>query len=413
MVLDSINNTKISWHWPAAVILFLFGIIGFSTGVSLTERPAVVDASLLTKAYYCLGLFVVGGMDIGVPSGGPILGRVLLWIAYFGCPLLTASAVIEAVLNFMAPQRWQLQRLSGHIVIVGTGSMTTSYLRVLRQQSRSVRVIVVDKSIDRIRELELAETFNVTVVIADITHDFLIKALKLKRAQRVLLMGDDNFQSFEAASKILRFYPHLAVNTIIHCDNLRFLRAMQDTRIAKQTITFNVYNLAAKGLVRDTLLNHFAKTREKDIVVIAGFGRFGQIILEELLHKANDQIERVGIIDVDANRRIQVVDEQQQMQPGYQREVFQGNIAHPQAWKNLVDKIDLSQGEPVVILGTGYAADNLRTALWIRQKYSNALIFARTNDISQFAKEVCEEHRINSISITQLVEDNIPADWVS
>ncbi|MBV1878059.1 MAG: NAD-binding protein [Pseudomonadales bacterium] len=395
------------------MILFLFGIIGFSTGVSLTERPAVVDASLLTKAYYCLGLFVVGGMDIGVPSGGPILGRVLLWIAYFGCPLLTASAVIEAVLNFMAPQRWQLQRLSGHIVIVGTGSMTTSYLRVLRQQSRSVRVIVVDKSIDRIRELELAETFNVTVVIADITHDFLIKALKLKRAQRVLLMGDDNFQSFEAASKILRFYPHLAVNTIIHCDNLRFLRAMQDTRIAKQTITFNVYNLAAKGLVRDTLLNHFAKTREKDIVVIAGFGRFGQIILEELLHKANDQIERVGIIDVDANRRIQVVDEQQQMQPGYQREVFQGNIAHPQAWKNLVDKIDLSQGEPVVILGTGYAADNLRTALWIRQKYSNALIFARTNDISQFAKEVCEEHRINSISITQLVEDNIPADWVS
>ena len=412
MVLDNFSKPKISWHWPAALTLFLFGIIGFSSGVSLTERPGLIDSSLLAKAYYSLGLFVVGGMDIGTPIGGPLYGRLILWVAYFGAPLLTASALVEAVLSVMAPQRWKLRRLNNHIVIVGTGDVTISYLRVLRQHNPKTQVVVVDKNIDKVRELELSESFDVTVVIADITHDFLLKALKLKRARRVLLMGDDNFLSFEAASKILRFYPHLESKVIIHCDNLRFLRAMQGTKIAQQTISFNVYNLAAKGLVQDEILNHFERTEEKDVVILAGFGRFGQTILEELQEKALGEFQKVGIIDVDANRRIQVVEEQQRLKSNYEKEIFQGNIAHPEAWKNLVDSIDLSIGEPTVIFGTGDAANNLRTALWVRQKYPNALIFTRTNDISQFSREVCEEYNLNSISITQLVEDNIPLNWL-
>lgn len=417
MALDTgsnhkLSSQKLSWHWPAALGLFLFALIGFSSGVSLTERPEVVYSSLLAKAYYSLGLFVVGGMDIGVPTGGPLYGRVLLWTAYFGSPLLTASAVIEAVLRVVSPHGWKLRRLNNHIVIVGAGEMTVSYLRVLRLHSPNIPVVVVDHAIDRVRELEFIETFDVNVVVGDITHDFLLKALKLKHAQRIMLMGDDDFQAFEAASKILRMYPHLESRIILHCSNLRFLRAMQETNIAKQCINFNTYNLAAKGLVRDQLLSHFEHTTERDIVILAGFGLFGQTILEELLARAEDQIEMVGIIDVNAYSRIEIVDEQQKSKRAYNREVFQNNVASPEAWRNIEKKIDLNQGEPVIILGTGDSANNLRTAMWIRKKYPNALIFARTNDVSHFATEVCKEHRIHSISITQLLEDNIPLDWL-
>jgi hypothetical protein len=55
----------------------------------------------------------------------------------------------------------------------------------------------------------------------------------------------------------------------------------------------------------------------------------------------------------------------------------------------------------------------LRTALWIRKKFPRALLFVRTNLVSEFAREVCEEHNIQSISITQLVEDNIPVEWLN
>ncbi|MEO2173557.1 MAG: NAD-binding protein [bacterium] len=412
MAPEQLSSRNLSWHWPAAFAIFACALIGFSSGVSLTERPEVITSSMLTKAYYSLGLFVIGGLDIGVPVGGPVFGRILLWVAYFGAPLLTASAVIEAVLNVMEPHRWKLRRLRNHIVIVGSGDMTISYLRVLREQGNTTPVIVVDEKVDAVRELELSASFNVTVVVGDVTHDFLLKELRLKRALRVLLLGEDNFLAYEAASKILRLFPHLESRIIIHSSSLRFLRAMQDTKIAQQSISFNSYNLAAKGLVRETLTDHFSRTKGKDVVVLAGFGLFGQTILEELQSVARDEIEVVGIIDLDANRRIEVVDEQQSIESKYNRGVLQGDISNPEVWRNLRHQIDLSRGEPVIILGTGDAANNLRTALWIRQKHPNALVFARTKDVSHFAQEVGREHDINTISITQLVEDNIPLDWL-
>ncbi|MBT3832584.1 MAG: potassium transporter TrkA, partial [Gammaproteobacteria bacterium] len=257
-------------------------MLGLSSGVGLTERPDVVEGSLLAKAYYSLGLFVVGGLDIGLPTGGPLLGRVLLWIAYFGSPLLAASAVMEALLIVISKERWQLRRIKNHIVVVGSGNLTTSYLRMLRQQHNHIPVIVIDHAIDLAREHELTATFDVTVINGDVTHDFMLQKLRLHRARRVMLLGDDDFVAFEAASKVLRLYPKLTSQIVLHGGSLRFLRAMQSTQIANQVTLFNSYNLAAKGLVNSALIDHFKKTNYQDTVVIAGFGLFGQTILEEL-----------------------------------------------------------------------------------------------------------------------------------
>ena len=402
---------RISWRWPLALSLFTCAMLGLSSGVGLTERPGIADGSLLAKAYYSLGLFVVGGLDIGLPTGGPLMGRVLLWLAYFGCPLLAASAVMEALLIVISKERWQLRRIKDHIVVVGSGDLTTSYLRVLRQQPHHIPVIVIDHAIDLAREHELAATFDVTVINGDVTHDFLLQKLRLHRARRVMLLGDDDFVAFEAASKILRLYPKLASQVVLHGGSLRFLRAMQSTQIANQVTLFNSYNLAAKGLVNSALIEHFNKTSYQDTVVIAGFGLFGQTILEELRMNAGDEIDLVAIVDKEAYRRVQIVDEQQKSGAIYERKIYQGDTTHPEVWRKLTQDIDLSRGEPVVIMGTGDPANNLRTALWLKQKHNNALVFVRTNDTSEFAQAVGKEYGVNCISITHLVEDNIPLAW--
>ena len=408
-----IDTSRISWRWWLAVAFFGCALVGLESGVSLSERPDVLGAPLLTKAYYSLGLFVVGGLDLGTPEGGPLWGRGLLWLAYFGAPLLTASAVIDAVLTAMAKRRWHLKRIKGHIVIVGADDLTISYLRVLRARDTATPVVVVASKIDPVRELELVESFGVIVVVGDISHEFLLKELRLHRARRLLLLSDNDFLAFEAASKVLRLYPRLEGKTVIHCTSLRFLRSMSNTRVAGQTVRFNSYNLAAKALVRDSLLDHFIKTAGKDTVVLAGFGLFGQTILEELQKNAPEQIARVLLIDVDAYRRVQVVEEQRSLDTSYEKHVLQGDISHPDVWRKVVDIFDLSIGEPVLILGTGTAANNLRTALWLKDKYPNALVFSRTNDISEFALQIGSDHGIHCISITQLVEENIPLTWLS
>jgi len=77
-------------------------------------------------------------------------------------------------------------------------------------------------------------------------------------------------------------------------------------------------------------------------------------------------------------------------EPGRAEVVIQGNID-----SNIEERVE-----------------NLRAAMWVKQRWPNALVFSRTNDVSVFATEVGHEHDINSISITKLVEDHIPAAWL-
>ena len=406
------DPAKLNWRWWAAAALFAFGFIGLNAGVSLSERTDVVASGILTKAYYALGFFVVGGLDVGTPVGGPLWARSILWLAYFGAPLLTASAVIDAVIQVITPDRWHLRRIQDHVIVFGSGPLTLSYLSQLQRHSPALKIVVVDIAFDPVREQELINKFGVTTLIGDLTHDYLLHQLRLKNARQVLLFGDNDFQGFEAATRILQIAPRLQQKLILHCHNLRFMRSIANTALASQCEIFNKYNLAATGFVQDNLLDHFHLTTDKDVVILAGFGRFGQSVLEELQTIAASEIAHVAVIDIDADRRVLVAAEQDRLGNDYQRTVLQGDVAHPTVWEQLTQIVDLKISQPTVILGTGKEQENLRTALWIKQRFPNARVFARTNDISKFALEVGSEHGIKSISITQLMEDHFPNRWL-
>jgi Trk K+ transport system NAD-binding subunit len=412
MLLPQKPVVRIGWRTVAAVLLFLSAFFALVFGVSLSERPTVVDDNLFTKAYYSLGLFVMGGLDLGMPQGGPVVARYFLWFAYLGAPFIAASALIEALFKALAPKHWQLRKIKNHIIIVGTGSLTMSYLKVLRSHHRRVPIVVIDNDIDALRSEELKELYNVMTINGDITHDYFLLQLRIDKAVKILMMGDDNFQSYEAAHKIIQLAPQMAHKVVIHCDNLRFMRAMAGSRVAALCHSFNSYHLAAAGLVKSHLIEHFHHTEPLDMVIIAGFGRFGQTIMEEVHKHALDEIDSVAIIDLDAKRRVMVTDEQINFDGEYERLIFEGNISHPKVWTQLKTKIDLNQCAPVIILGTGAEEDNLRTAIWLRGKYPDAMIIARTNQESKFAREVGREYDITSFSMTELIESNIPEDWV-
>jgi Trk K+ transport system NAD-binding subunit len=415
--MDGSDYSKKTFPWRSAGALFFFfgALIGFASGVSVTERPEVASANLLTQAYYSLSLFVVGGVDLGTPYGGPLFGRVLVWVSYFGAPILAASTLIGALLRAMSPQSWKLRRLKNHVVIVGAGELSLSYLRVLREHNPEVSVVVVSRLEPEPSIVdEFQQGLGAIHVVGDITHEFFLRQLHVEQAQKILLLSDNSLRSYEAASILINMVPGIGYRIIIHCVRLRFMRAMQNTRVAQSCETFNTYHLAASGLVRNRMLQHFQETQGKDVVIIAGFGRFGQTILEELQRNAIEELATVAIIEQDAHRRVLVAEEQMAFSQGYRREVYEGDISHPEVWQRLQAEIDLEQGgqNVVFVLGTGHEEDNLRTALWIRRKYPQAMVIARSSKESLFANEVACEHNFISISINQLVEENIPQSWV-
>jgi Trk K+ transport system NAD-binding subunit len=403
-----------SWRSIAALGFFVAGIVAFATGASVSERPDVTGAGLLAQAYYSLSLFVVGGAELGTPDGGPRASQALLWIAYFGAPILAATTLIDVLLRVLSPHHLQLRRLRHHVIVIGAGELAMSYLRVLRERDPRVPVVVVARQeLEPSIADELRESYDAIVMTGDVTHEFCLRQLRVKRARRIMLLSDNSLRSYEAVSVMQKLVPGIGARVVMHCANLRFMRAMQHTAVAKSCETFNSYHLAASGLVRQHLLQRFLDTSGRDIVVIAGFGRFGQTIIEQLQAHALRELETVAIIEKDAVRRVLVAEEQMTFSAGYRREVFEGDISHPGVWQRLRREVTIADDSSnvVFILGTGNEEDNLRTAIWLRRGYPNAMIIARSSKASLFADEVGREHNIVTVSIHALVENNLPETW--
>lgn len=401
-----------SWRWSAAVVLFLSAFFALIMGVSLTERPDVQSADILTKAYYSLGLFVMGGLDIGTPVDGPLVPRLMLWLSYFASPMLAASTIIEAVIKTISPYKWRFRRISNHILVVGIEELSITYIKQLRLVQPKIPILVICEEISPIREEDLKRRYNVRVITGDITRRYFLSKLFLNKAKKVLLLGDDNFQNYEAAHKILQMQPSLQGKIIIHCNSIRFMRSMANSMVAQKCINFNAYQLAASALVHQHLISRFVETIPKEVVVIAGFGGFGQTILEELQNHAQQEIDTIAIIGVDAKRGIQVADEQLQLSNFNKREVFEGNISNPEVWQKLHAKVDMVNSKAIIILCTKSVEDNFRTSLWLKNKYPESMVIARSYLPSEFAENVSEQHNIINVSINQLVENNIPDEWL-
>ena len=246
MSSPSSRKPRISWRLLGAILFFLCGLVGFASGVIVSERPDVATAGLVAQAYYSLSLFVVGGVELGAPVSGPWPGVVLLWLAYFGSPVLAAWTLIEALLKSLSPQHFQLRKLRNHVVVIGAGDLTLSYLRVLRNHNPTVPVVVVSRALPAAPVVdELREEYDALLAVGDVTHEFFLRQLRVKRALRVVLLSDNSLRSYEAVSVLLNLVPGIGSRVVMHCANLRFMRSMQSTRVAQSCETFNSYSLAA------------------------------------------------------------------------------------------------------------------------------------------------------------------------
>ncbi|MEX1366165.1 MAG: NAD-binding protein [Nannocystaceae bacterium] len=401
---------SLRWRFGLPVLAFVLGVSGFLAGVEVTERPGVADSDLLTKIYYTLGLFLFGGMDLGTPVGGPTWGRGLLWTAYFLAPVITASAVIDAALRVLAPER-TLRRLRDHVVVAtGSGRLPSLYLRRLMETNPGSAIVVVVPPGDGTVE-ELREAYGARVLEGNITSRAVLDRLNIETARRVLLLTDDDFTNLDTATKVLARAPHLGPDVVVHVSDLRFLHSMAGTRLARRCHIFNGHQIAASHLVQTRVLDHFRRTEPRDLVILAGFGRFGETVLSELQARAGGSFDHVVIIDVDAERRAMVFDEQIGFTNDYRRDILSGDLRDPGLWRSLAEQIDLSRAEPVFVLGSGVDRTNLRTALWLAQKYPRALVMARSEARWSFAEEVSREAGIHTFSVAELVTQSMPVEW--
>ncbi len=400
------------WRGLVLVLVFFLGLIAFCSGVQVSDRE-LAKTDFMTKIYYTLGLFVLGGLDLGVPVAGPVWARLMLWVAYFAAPAITTSALVEAVLRAIKPTSFRLRHIRNHIVIVGCGRLAMLYLERLRQSDPKTPVLIIDNRANNPHAQAAVQRFQASVLIADIASQSALQAVRLHHAQRLVVLTGDDYINLDTAASAIRIAPHLASQTLIHISDIRLLRVVEEIELLQQASKFNSYRRAAQYLVDEKLVPHFDKTKPGDIVVLAGFGRFGQSVLDELQQRAVGKFGQVIIIDQDGDLPTMVFDEQIGFRDNYEWQLYADDLQHPRTWQRVAEAIGALADEhaPVFILASGDDSVNIRTALWLSQKYPNTKILARCFRQSTFAKQMSGNGDFEVFSTYELLMTAMNPAW--
>ncbi len=399
----------VAWRGAAFLAAFLCGWLALLAGVGVTERD-VAGVGLAGRAYYVLGLFVMGGMDLGTPTGGPLYGRVLLWTSYFAAPLITASALIEAAVRLVGPLALKVRPYRDHVVLGGAGRLTMLYVSRLRAERSRTTVVVVERNPGHPAIGELRDVHRAIVIVGDVTNDEVLARLRMGRARRALFLTGDDFVNLDAAAKALRLAPALAGRIVVHVSDLGFMRETAESSVAQGWEIFNGHESAAISLVREHLLSRFQSTPELDFVVIAGFGRFGQTVLHQLQERARGSFGDVLIIDEGAARKARAFEER----PGfgeYRYRIVDGDILDPEVWRGVGETARAMGRDPVVILGSGNDGTNLHAAFLARKELPTAYLIVRSFRASPFTEQVAQETNLEAFDLAGLLQQGMPAAW--
>jgi Trk K+ transport system NAD-binding subunit len=387
----------------AILLVFILALAAFAAGVVTSERPGLGNDPITVWIYYTAGLFVFGGLDLGTPMAGALAGRTALWIAYFLAPAITTSAVIEGLLRLVRPQWLKRRRLDDHMVIVGAGQVGMAYLEALRSVEPERPILLIDRSAGLATAEEAERRHGVEFLQGDAQRAATIESLQLERAHGAVVVTDSDLVNLEAAWAAHAEQPSIPI--AVHVADLTLLRPVE--RIAHEDrapVGFNTHQIGASHLYRNHLARHFQETGYRDVVVLAGFGRFGQTILEVLLDEAADELEQVVIVDRAASSLFR------QFEADISHDLERVNavdqeVSDPAAWNEVDRTLTESEATPVYVLCAGDERLNLRAAMLLRNRSAAPRIFVRCFHRSRFASNLAEQLSLELLAFEEVLRD--------
>jgi voltage-gated potassium channel Kch len=395
--LSVLAGLSVSARVGAIGLVFVLCVVAFASGVVTSERPELAEDSWIAWIYYAGGLFVFGGLDLGLPAGGTWPGRAALWIAYFLAPTVTTTAVAEALLKLVRPRWFQLRRLQDHLVVVGDGKIASLYVDGIRSldPERPILSVARQKTGPPPPGVELLE--------GDISEAATLAATQLERAAGLVVVTDDDLVNLEVAWRAQGEEADLPI--AMHVADLSLLRpvARLETE-APAPSGFNTHRIVASYLYQTRLAIHFDETAQQDVVVLAGLGRFGQTILETLLGEAVDELDQVVIVDPDASTQLRKFGEDA-TEPGVRITALDLDVTDPLTWDTVESTLDAGRATPVYVLCGPDVVVNLRTGMLLRGRSEEPTIFVRCFDRSPFASSLAKQQSFDLLAFETVLRE--------
>ena len=298
------------------------------------------------------------------------------------------------------------------MVVVGACRTGMLYMEAVREIDPGRRLALVALEHDCPDVAEAEARLGAVFVQGDITHRAVRAALRLDRAAGVVLVTSHDLVNLDGAVGVLDDAPHLDRRVVAHVADLTLKRSVVEHGGLgfPPDRVFNTHRVAAEHLVRQDLSEHFSSTAGRDVVVLAGFGRFGQTILEVLQEEAAAEVRSVVIVDPQAHRALRQFEEAVGVRSGWTCSVVEGDVADPATWGLVETGLCLQAeetGRPIYVLGTDNDEVNLHAALRLRQSDPDAAVIARCFSDSGFAKRLAAEASVDVVGVSGLLRRSL------
>lgn len=398
------------WKGVTVSVILVVGTIGF-TQIELTGGARL---NLIESFYESLRLFVLGAS--GMPTDGPKVWLGIMWFLYLLAPALTATFLVESLRTIkqalVNPDR-VVRKMKNHLILCGLGKHGRLIVCQVLARSPGQDVVVVELDPSLPPFLEFPTGIRVPVIVGDMTDAMTLRRAGIERARRLFAAsGNDvaNLNSCILAKERAAVRDFKSVALISDVD---LSRGVSDLARSEGVVLVNPYEIAGTNLVEGLWPMMGSSNGRVSLVVVAGFGRFGQMFTKALLRKAGDDCNlRVAVVDRMATKRVEVF--RRSFDIGDRSlSAIDGDVDDPRVFENAMTRGEsgTSATEPIVILCTDNDTANLNTALLLQEcwKVTATVVTRLFNPPPGFCRLIAGS-RIHAFQIPKLIEKKLPEE---
>lgn len=390
------------------VVVFACALYGFSQGAGTTNTGSLGNDGWLAWIYYTASLFVLGGVELGIPVAGGAPGTYYaLWLAYYLAPIVTTTVIVNSIRKLLQGRRISHFIPKDHVLLIGTGDLADLYIQAIRKVDPE-RLIMHVEPTESGGESTKGDRWT-RRVSGNINDREFLPSLRLSEAFRAVVISPNDLSNLETGWEIKSLNPALPV--VVHVSDLALLRPAH--RMArshrmvdsyKAPAVFSTHRIASLRIFDDVLEPMLESSENTaDTIIITGFDHFSQTLLELLLNRGEGEIDKLVVVDEAASKKIFMIQDDIDLSE-VALECIDGSSENPATWDSVFDRINES-GSTIVILADADPEQNFRASMLIHSRAEHAKVYLRCFRHSTFYTVLAAQLDTELLCLEDVLQD--------
>jgi voltage-gated potassium channel Kch len=374
------------------LLLFFLMATGTICAMNVMFESETTYLSFFDSLYFVVKLFFAGANKM--PASGAWYFLYPLMAIYFLAPVFTVSQILSFFQSLIYSNERGLKRLSNHIIMAGLGKSGYHIFQMLKKEyGHWVLPVDKDDSATAINELESTHS---RFVIGDITNRQILEKARIGKCRLFISFTGNDVVNLDAAMLASEMTNSkckciIQVNDIFLINEIK-IQLLNDKY--KNITVINNYEALANRVITEMA----GKIKgDNNIFVIAGFGRFGQMLALKISSSAyfeNNSYNKMAIVDQnhDSFTKWKLLSKLYSEQIRFRTHIlgkqdfFINNIINPDVWEE-IRKV-FPDHKYVIIIATDNDINNFNASLVIKRFMREKHLEGNTYIISRFFKGI-------------------------